>query len=430
MMPLSASAMSGKPNSFFKIILTDVGSHTKLQFPEKFSRIFGKTLKDSVSLSTPGGPLQWSVDLKRRKGKVWLQNGWPEFAKFYSIRFGYLLVFEYKGDSNFQVLIFEPSAMEMDYPVAGDARPNSVKSTQEKKRVLEIDDSSSSESSSDKIVSPCKKTRTRAPRTEACSELKQEKAKVGNKVAKYRALALANAFESKNPFFSHVMKESHIVGGGWPNVYIPKNFKEAHENWKTNDQLILQAAGESWVVFCNMNLKCSQCRISRGWTIFARDNSLSVGDICVFELINRSEKLLKVFIYRATEETNCAEIEKLPRVRNEADKARVIESVKAFKPKLPNFTVKVKNSYLYGGSITLPLEFIKRHITKDSCSVNLQLPDGEVWPVKCYINKMCAKFSAGWKDFSRDNNLAEGDICGFELVKKRLLKVVIFRVKS
>ncbi|KAK1396702.1 hypothetical protein POM88_006565 [Heracleum sosnowskyi] len=62
---------------------------------------------------------------------------------------------------------------------------------------------------------------------------------------------------------------------------------------------------------------------------------------------------------------------------------------------------------------------MKRHITKDSCSVNLQLPDGEVWPVKCYINKMCAKFSAGWKDFSRDNNLAEGDICGFELVKKR-----------
>ncbi|KAK1401338.1 hypothetical protein POM88_000943 [Heracleum sosnowskyi] len=407
MMPLSASAMSGKSNSFFKIILTDVGSHTKLLFSEKFSRIFGKNLKDSVSLSTPGGPLQWSVDLKRRKGKVWLQNGWPEFAKFYSIRFGYLLVFEYKGDSNFQVLIFEPSAVEIDYPVAGDATPTSVKSTQEKKRVLKIDDSSSSESS-DKIVSPCKKTRTRAPRTEACSELKQDKAKAGNKVAKDRALALANAFESKNPFFCHVMKESHIVGGGWPNVYIPKNFKEAHENWKTNDQLNLKAAGESWVVFCNLNLKFGQCRISRGWTIFARDNSLSAGDICVFELINRSEKLLKVFIFRATEETN----------------------VKAFKPKLPNFTVKVKYSYLYGGSITLPLEFIKEHITKASCSVALQLPDGEVWPVKCYIKKMCAKFSAGWKDFSRDNNLAEGDICGFELVKKRLFKVVIIRVKS
>lgn len=422
------SDMPGKSNSFFKIILTDVGPHTKLLFPEKFSRIFGKKLKDSVSLNTPSGS-QWSVDLKRHKGKVWLQNGWPEFAKFYSIRFAYLLVFEYKGDSNFQVLIFEPSALEIDYPVAGSDRLNFVKSSQAKKRFLEIDDSSSSESPDD-VVRPCKKTRTNAPSTEASSKLRQEKAKAAKKVAKDRALALANAFKSKNPFFVHVMKESHIVGGGWPNVYIPKTFKEAHENWESNDQAILHVADESWVVFCNVNLKCNQCRISRGWTIFARDNSLDVGDVCVFELINRSRKLFKVFIYRAAKETNCAENEILPAGRSDADKARVLESVKAFKSKHPNFTVEVKNSYLYGGSITVPVEFISRHITKDSCCVNLQLPDGEVWPVKCYINKKCAKFSAGWKNFSRENNLAAGDICGFELVKQRLFKVVIFRVNS
>lgn len=79
--------MAIKSNSFFKIILTDVGSHTKLLFPEEFSRIFGKNLKDSVSLNTPSGS-QWSVDIERQKGKVWLQNGWPD-----SIRFAYLLVF-------------------------------------------------------------------------------------------------------------------------------------------------------------------------------------------------------------------------------------------------------------------------------------------------------------------------------------------------
>lgn len=35
---------------------------------------------------------------------------------------------------------------------------------------------------------------------------------------KDRALAVANAFKSKNVSFIHVMKESHMVGGGWPNV--------------------------------------------------------------------------------------------------------------------------------------------------------------------------------------------------------------------
>ncbi|XP_074335332.1 B3 domain-containing transcription factor VRN1-like isoform X2 [Apium graveolens] len=412
--------MPGKSNSFFKIILTDVGSHNKLLFPKKFVTIFGKNLKDSVSLTTPSGS-QWLVELKRHKGEVWLQNGWPEFAKFYSICFGYLLVFKYNGDSNFRVSIFEPSALEIDYPV------NFVKSTPEKKRVLEIDDFSSSESS-DNVLRPCKKTRTKAPSSKASSKPRQEKEKTGNEVAKYRALALANAFQSKNPFFIHVMKESHLVGGGWPNVYIPKNFKEAHKNWKTNDQLILHFAEESWVVYCNLNIKCGQCRISRGWTIFARDNSLSVGDVCVFELINLSKKWFQVIIHRAANDANDAEIEKLP--RSEVDKARVLESVKAFKPKHPNFTVEVKYSYLYGGSITVPVDFISRHITKDSCKVNLKLPDGEVWKVKCYINKKCAKFSAGWKNFAKENNLAVGDICGFELVKERLFRVVIFRVKS
>ncbi|XP_074335333.1 B3 domain-containing transcription factor VRN1-like isoform X3 [Apium graveolens] len=345
MISLSGSDMPGKSNSFFKIILTDVGSHNKLLFPKKFVTIFGKNLKDSVSLTTPSGS-QWLVELKRHKGEVWLQNGWPEFAKFYSICFGYLLVFKYNGDSNFRVSIFEPSALEIDYPV------NFVKSTPEKKRVLEIDDFSSSESS-DNVLRPCKKTRTKAPSSKASSKPRQEKEKTGNEVAKYRALALANAFQSKNPFFIHVMKESHLVGGGWPNV---------------------------------------------------------------------------VIIHRAANDANDAEIEKLP--RSEVDKARVLESVKAFKPKHPNFTVEVKYSYLYGGSITVPVDFISRHITKDSCKVNLKLPDGEVWKVKCYINKKCAKFSAGWKNFAKENNLAVGDICGFELVKERLFRVVIFRVKS
>lgn len=79
---------------------------------------------------------------------------------------------------------------------------------------------------------------------------------------------------------------------------------------------------------------------------------------------------------------------------------------------------------------TVPLDFIESNITKDSCRVVLQLPDGRVWSVKCYINKKCAKFSAGWKNFATENNLAAGDFCVFELVKERLLNVVIFRVES
>ncbi|XP_074335931.1 B3 domain-containing transcription factor VRN1-like [Apium graveolens] len=406
MITSGSSNMPGTSLCFFKIILKDVGSHTELMIPEKVLRVLGEDLKDSVSLNAPSGS-QWLVNLKRHEGKVWLQNGWPEFANFYSIGFGYLLVFEYKGDAKFQVLIFHPSSLEIDYPLAASDRP----STSENERVIDS-------SSSGDVFRPYNST-------EASTKLRQEKAK--DQVNKDRALSLEKSFKSKNPFFVHLMKESHIVGGGWPNVYIPKNFKEAHNNWKDKDQVILQVEGESWVVYCNLNQQCNQCRISRGWTIFARDNSLGVGDVCLFELINRSKKLFQVFIYRAAKGP---EFENLPRVRSKADKARVLESVNAFEPEQPHFSVEVKNSYLYGGSITVPVQFVHKHITKDNCDVILQLPDGRVWSVKCYIKEKCAKFSAGWKNFSKENNLAAGDFCGFELVNQRLLKVVIFRLKS
>nr|XP_017256890.1 PREDICTED: B3 domain-containing transcription factor VRN1-like [Daucus carota subsp. sativus] len=416
------SHMPQKSTRFFKIILTSVGSHTNLLFPKEFLRIFGQNLKDSIMLNVSG--LEWSIDLKRHRGKVWLLTGWPKFADFYSISFGYLLVFEYKGDSKFQVLIFDPSASEIDYSLARKDKPGSVKSAQVKVRQIDIDDSSSS----DDLIRPCKKTKAE-PSSEASPKLGQEKAKEASKVDKDRALAVANAFKSKNVSFIHVMKESHMVGGGWPNVYIPKSFKEAY-TWQSNQKLILVVEGRSWVVFCNMNSKCNQCRISRGWTIFAGDNSLRVGDVCVFELISSSSKKFKVFISRASKETNCEENERLPRVRSEADKARVLQSLKAYKPNRPFFSVEVHRSYLYGGSMTVPLDFIESNITKDSCRVVLQLPDGRVWSVKCYINKKCAKFSAGWKNFATENNLAAGDFCVFELVKERLLNVVIFRVES
>ncbi|WOG84933.1 hypothetical protein DCAR_0104118 [Daucus carota subsp. sativus] len=298
--------MPGKPNRFFKIILTNVGSHTKLQLPREFLRIFSKNLKDSIMLNVPGG-LEWPVDLERQKAKVWLQNGWPKFADCYSISFGYLLVFEYMGDSKFQVFIFDPSSLEIDYPLASNDKPDAVKSAQVKRRLIDIDESETSDnssssddsSSSDYAVRYCKKKKAKSTSSEESANLGLEKDE-GNK--------------------------------------------------------------------------------------------------------------------------------RLARVRSEAERARVLESVEAYKPNRPFFTVKVHRCYLYGGSMTVPMDFINKYITRGSCSIDLQLPDGKVWSVKCYIRDKCAKFSAGWKNFSIENKLAAGDICGFELVNKSLLKVAIFRV--
>ena len=66
-------------------------------------------------LKLPNGA-EWKIELTKGDGDVWLQKGWDEFTKHHSINLGHLLVFRYEGNSHFYVLIFEPSATEIDYP--------------------------------------------------------------------------------------------------------------------------------------------------------------------------------------------------------------------------------------------------------------------------------------------------------------------------
>ncbi|KAI8542286.1 hypothetical protein RHMOL_Rhmol08G0127200 [Rhododendron molle] len=102
---------------FFKIIHSSVVPHQKLRMPLKFISQYGNNLGNNVFLKVPSGAV-WKVELERSNGVVWMCNGWKEFAKYYSIGFGHLLVFRYDGNCNFNVLIFDTSASEIEYPVS------------------------------------------------------------------------------------------------------------------------------------------------------------------------------------------------------------------------------------------------------------------------------------------------------------------------
>lgn len=142
--------------------------------PKKFASLHGKNLRNEILLNVPSGS-GWSIRLKRHKNEIWLKNGWPEFAKFYSICFGYLLVFEYQGDTKFQVLIFHPSAVEIDYPLTSPTdNRDTVKSTRSKKRVIDSDDSTSVE-----VVRPSKRATTSSSRRETCHDQTKLQPEIG-----------------------------------------------------------------------------------------------------------------------------------------------------------------------------------------------------------------------------------------------------------
>ncbi|KAK1559236.1 hypothetical protein Q3G72_012256 [Acer saccharum] len=59
------------------------------------------------------------MGLVRDGRTIWFRDGWHDFVKYNSISAGYFLLFKYGGNSNFNVLIFDLTACEIEYPYYG-----------------------------------------------------------------------------------------------------------------------------------------------------------------------------------------------------------------------------------------------------------------------------------------------------------------------
>ncbi|MBA0698195.1 hypothetical protein Goari_021698, partial [Gossypium aridum] len=115
------------------------------------------------------------------------------------------------------------------------------------------------------------------------------------------------------------------------------------------------------------------------------------------------------------------------------ERERAINTAKSFEPMNPFCRVVLRPSYLYRGCIMyLPSCFAEKYLSGVSGFIKLQLPDGGQWPVRCRYRGGKAKFSQGWYEFTLENNLGEGDVCIFELLRSRefVLKVTVFRVRE
>ncbi|KAK0580857.1 hypothetical protein LWI29_007150 [Acer saccharum] len=113
------------------------------------------------------------------------------------------------------------------------------------------------------------------------------------------------------------------------------------------------------------------------------------------------------------------------------ERERAINAAKTFEPINPFCRVVLRPSYLYRGCIMyLPSCFAEKHLNGVSGFIKLQLSDGKQWPVRCLYRGGRAKFSQGWYEFTVENNLGEGDVCVFEVLRSRefVLKVTVFRV--
>ena len=75
-------------------------------------------------------------------------------------------------------------------------------------------------------------------------------------------------------------------------AFFRKYFKEKKQDVK------IRFRSKLWPVKLIYHPLNSHAFISAGWSLFAKASKLKVGDVCIFELIDRKDPVLDVHIYR------------------------------------------------------------------------------------------------------------------------------------
>ncbi|KAF9608852.1 hypothetical protein IFM89_011890 [Coptis chinensis] len=462
-------------------------------------------LPDFVMMKVPSSK-EWHVELREVEGQVWFHSGWQEFVEYHSIRIGHFLLFQYDGNSRFNVVIFDMSASEIEYPWEGvdsEETCNEVGShaSDEQREdapveILEVFpiEKASDASESQKIHSNYTTTFQRPQfslrsiaekkaETTSSSGFNKLRKKIlgqsknpGCRASPYRnkklnmkterAIAVVGAFTSENPCCTVTMQ--------WFVLKLPIGFAKTYMEKDAHDVMLCVPDGRTWQAQCTSGE--GQARLVRGWKAFVFDNHLEVDDICIFELVDKKLRELKVSIFRIHQDTkqgneNLKEL-KIPicepsclernmqkqnedfsmkrrysymKESNETlqvseaespalfqDKETAIIQARAFSSRYPFCTVTMRLSYVRGPfKLNLPIFFARTYL-KGVQEVTLRASDGRMWKLlyscKKYSKKYKARFCQGWKKFVLDNSLEEDDICIFELVdeRQRELKVASF----
>ncbi|XP_020213331.2 B3 domain-containing protein REM19-like [Cajanus cajan] len=115
-----------------------------------------------------------------------------------------------------------------------------------------------------------------------------------NRPIQTRAREVASSFISINPFFTVFLKPAHVLES---YLAVP-DMKGIFEKKEKYVHVKLQLGERSWNVKLLLSQRFSFGRLSAGWSLFASENELQPGDVCVFELISRDDPVFKVHVFK------------------------------------------------------------------------------------------------------------------------------------
>ncbi|KAK0580364.1 hypothetical protein LWI29_001081 [Acer saccharum] len=363
--------MEEAPQHFFKVIRASTLQDKKLMISEKFVRIFGNELS-TVTLTVPNGRV-WKVGLIRDGRTIWFRDGWHDFVKYNSISAGYFLLFKYGGNSNFNVLIFDLTACEIEYPYYG-------KEPENDRHNLSRQDESENEDSIEIIDVTAPNPTFESPKNKAFDKCPRS--------------------SSVMPSQLNRAKPSFV-----PDLGVDKNQERGYESQnKRRKKEELVGSNQSNAVGSDINLKKTAYEVG---THSSDDAAKFDGDGLVDLLNNMGICVPKGFGNIAF------------KIRE-----RAIAAARLFKPKNPSFMVirrSTENHRLY-----VPVKFARKYFSTSTKSIKVLDSDGRKWSAQLTLVPKCFMTKLG--RFGK--NLDGGDICVFELVSRNILKVSVLKIRD
>ncbi|KAL5790801.1 hypothetical protein ACOSQ2_005689 [Xanthoceras sorbifolium] len=287
-----------------------------LKIPKKFVRIFGDELSNAAMLTVPNGRV-WQVGLTKDRRKIWFQDGWYDFVQYHSIKTGYFLVFKYGKNSNFNVLIFDLTALRYNTPIMDEIenedsaeimdfttpyltfdspknkvfdkcpRSSSIMpshpkfkhgyGSQNKRLKMEELVESSIKSNAIDIDIKLKKTAYKVGTHATDEPTKSDLEILQLTRERERAIATAKVFKPKYPSF---MVISRSVDIRLRHLYVPAKFAHMYFNRNAKNIKVLDSEGRKWSVQLSRLPLCFITKLGG----FAKE--LDDGDICVLCLLN------------------------------------------------------------------------------------------------------------------------------------------------
>ncbi|XP_027361305.1 B3 domain-containing transcription factor VRN1-like [Abrus precatorius] len=390
--------------SFHKLILPTTLQSRQLRIPDNFLRKYGGQLSTIATLTVPDGNV-WRIGLKKADNRIWFVDGWQEFVQRYSIGIGYFLVFMYEGNSSFIVHIFNLSTSEVNYQSVMRNRnegPCFANYHHIFDEMEDVDSFDLSDSSTPYLTSGALQNKVFAGPVNQMTP------------GKSHTPALQNLFNGGS-------KLNRVNWGDSGSVFPPKG-ANSQDHPSTRDIGVQFNAIEFKRSTEELKLRFSN---EEGVNKTATARKKRKVDPNGEEPSGENEDEVEMR-YRFYESASARK-----RTVTAEERERAINAAKAFEPPNPFCRVVLRPSYLYRGCIMyLPSCFAEKNLNGVSGFIKLQISNGRQWPVRCLYRGGRAKLSQGWFEFTLENNLGEGDVCVFELLRMKevVLQVTVFRV--